>query len=161
MFDEPVSNWIFLAVIAVSVAVLFWWQDFDGIRSSWEYHRLVRKRERLAGGEFFRRFYVESGFSAELVVAIRDFHAGYWGEDPALLRPEDDLFRVNAGADYAGWVAEVEACFGVTVPESLTPELRAALPALEPTFDMVLRCIVALRDQQRQAEPHAAPDCST
>jgi hypothetical protein len=61
------------------------------------------------------------------------------------------LFRVNAGDDCAGWVAEVEARFGVVVPESLSSELRTVVSAPEPTFDTVLRCIHALREQQRPA----------
>jgi hypothetical protein len=148
MFDDPTFRWVFLAAVAVGVAVLFWWQDHDGIRSAWEYRRRIRTRERLTGEEFYRRFYAGSGIPAELVVAVRDFHAAYWGEDPELLRPEDDLFAVNAGADCAGWVAELRARFGVEVPESLPPELRAALPRLDQTFDTVLRCIHVLQAQQ-------------
>jgi len=148
MFDEPTFRWLILAALVVGVALLVWWQDHDGIRSAWEYHRRIRARERLTGEEFYRRFYPDSDIPAELVVAVRDFHAAYWSEDPELLRPEDDLFQVNAGADSAGWVAEARARFGVTVPESATPELRAGLPALDGTFDSILRCIHVLQCQQ-------------
>ncbi|QJW98736.1 hypothetical protein [Frigoriglobus tundricola] len=158
MFDDPAFYWIVMAGLAVGVALLTWWQDFDGIRSDREYQHRTRKRERLTGAEFFTRFYAESGIPAELVVAFRDFHAGYWGEEPALLRPEDDLFRVHAGADCAGWAAEVQTRFGVVVPERVPPELWAVVPVHEPTFDTVLRYIRAVRDLQRAAEPRAAPD---
>ena len=148
MFDDPTFRWVFAAALLVGVAVLFWWQDHDGIRLSWEYHRRIRRREQLTGDEFCRRFYAGGDIPAELVVAVRDFHAAYWGEDSTLLRPGDDLFAVNAGADCAGWVAEARARFGVTVPETAPPELRAALPALDGTFDSVLRCIHLLRGPQ-------------
>ena len=147
MIDAPYFRWVFLAALVVGVAILFWWQDFDGIRSSWEYHRRIRQRERLTGEAFYGRFYAGSGIPSELVVAVRDFHASYWGEDPALLRPEDDLFAVNSGADCAGWEAEARARFGVAPPEQSMPELRVALPRLDSTFDTVLRCIDFLHRQ--------------
>jgi hypothetical protein len=153
MFDDAVFRWILLAVIAVGVAILLWWQDFDGMRSAWEYHRRIRTRERLTGDEFYRRFYAGSGMPADLIVAVRDFHASHWGENPELLRPEDDLFAVNAGLDCAEWVREAKARFGVTLSEGATVDLRAALPKKEATFDTVLLCIHALRNQPKQAEP--------
>jgi hypothetical protein len=113
VLDDPHARLLVFAVLTVAVAVLCWLLDHDGMRSSYQYHRLCRRRERLSGEEFYRRFYRGSGLPTELVIGFRDFHAGYWGEAPEVLRPEDDLFRVNAGADLAGWVAEVESLYGV------------------------------------------------
>lgn len=105
MFDDAAWHWALVAGLAVGVALLMWWQDHDGVRSSWVYHRRVRRRERLTGEEFCTRFYAGSGIPSDLVVAFRDFHAGFWGEDPALLRPEDNLFAVNAGrTSLGGWL---------------------------------------------------------
>ncbi len=150
MFDDPTFRWVFAAALLVGVAILFWWQDFDGIRSSWDYHRRIRTRERLTGEEFYHRFYAHSDIPAELVIAVRDFHASYWGENPELLRPEDDLFAVNAEADFVGWVNEARARFGVILSDGAQVDLRAALPRRDATFDTVLWCIHSLKCQQNR-----------
>ncbi len=141
MVDNRVVASALLLTLLVGVAILSWWTDFDGIRSDWEYRRRIRSRERLGGHEFYHRFYQASGIPEELVVALRDFHASYWEEDPALLRPEDDLLQIHSGADFADYAAKMQALFGVLVPESLPPEVRAALPRVESTFDCLLRCV--------------------
>jgi hypothetical protein len=144
MNANPVVVWSILLTLALGVAILFWWQDFDGIRSSWEYSRRIRTWERLSGAEFFRRYYYASGIPEELVVALRKFHASYWEEDPELLRPGDDLLRISSGADLVDWAARMHARFGVMVPESLPPELRAVLPRVDQSIDCLVRCVHAL-----------------
>ncbi len=152
MFDDPIFVRTTLVFLAVGVCALFWWQDFDGIRSAWEYHRRIRRRPRLTGAEFYRRFYADSTIPAELVVAVRDFHASFWGENPELLRPEDDLLAVNAVADFAGWAAEVEDRFGVQITERVPPDLRAAFGTPDQTFDTLLKIIHLLGGRLRPAE---------
>jgi hypothetical protein len=152
MFDIPDLRWVIVALLVIGVWLIFWWQDFEGMQSAWEYHRRIRRRERLDNVEFYRRYYATSGIPAELVIAVRDFHASYFGEDPELLRPEDDLFAINAGIDCATWFAEVRTRFGVIVPETFTPELRAALPRLDRTFDSVVRSICSARQTPRKKD---------
>jgi hypothetical protein len=138
VFDDPYTVLAFVIALAVGVALLIWWQDFDGIHSTWEYRRLCRTRERLSGEEFFQRFYQASGIPPELVIGFRQFHADYWGEVPELLRPEDDLFRVNAGADFADWLAKTESLFGVVIRWE-TKASGYDMP--DATFDSLLRLV--------------------
>lgn len=141
--DEAL-RYLAFGFLAIGVVVLLWWQDFDGMRSSWEYHRRCRKRERVSGERFYSRFYQDGELPKELVIRFRDFHAGYWGEDPELLRPEDDLFQVNAGADVAEWVKQVEAQFGVAIRWE-TRSSGYDMP--DATFDSLLRFV----NRERQA----------
>jgi hypothetical protein len=147
-FDSPYVHLAFVIVLGAGVALLFWWQDFDGIRSAWEYHRRCRTRERLTGEEFYRRFYQDSGLPPELVIGFRQFHADFWGEPPEVLRPEDDLFQVNAGADFAGWVAEAESLYGVVFPW----EGEGTYDMQDVTFDSLVRFI----HRKRQSLPQLA-----
>jgi hypothetical protein len=154
MLDVHDLCWVIAAILlAMGGALLFWWRDFEGMRSAWEYYRRIRQRLRLGSDEFYRRYYAASGIPADLVFAVRDFHASYFGEDPELLRPEDDLFAINAGIDCATWFAEARTRFGVIVPVTFTPELRAALPRLDQSFDTVVRCIHLLQAHHVRSEP--------
>jgi hypothetical protein len=130
--------------LGILVAWVMWREDFDGMRSAWEYHRRCRTRERLDGATFFARYYAGSGLPRELVVDFRDFHASYWGEDPARLRPEDDLLRVNSGVDCTDWVQAMDRRYGLALPERLPCDLTAVLPVTEPTFDALVRCLHGL-----------------
>ncbi|MFO0876105.1 MAG: hypothetical protein U0840_01930 [Gemmataceae bacterium] len=141
--------WILVQVclfvaLGTLVGWVMWREDFDGMRSSWEYHRRCRSREALDGATFFARYYAESGLPREVVVDFRDFHATYWGEDPARLRPEDDLLRVNSGADCTDWVQTMGQRYGLALPEPLPRDLTAVLPVTEPTFDALVRCLHGL-----------------
>ena len=139
MFDNPSAHipLAFVIFLAVGLALLFWWQDFEGLRSSWEYNRRCLTRERLTGEEFYRRFYQCSGLPPELVIGFRQFHADYWNEVPELLRPEDDLFQVNAGADFTDWVVKVEALYGAVFRR----EGKETYDMPDATFDSMVRFI--------------------
>jgi hypothetical protein len=139
---------VFLLVI-VGIYYLFWWQDFEGMRSTFEYHQKIRKRERLSGEAFYQRFYADSGLPPDLVVAVRDFYASYWEEDPELLYPEDDLLICNSGVDLVDWANKAEKLFGVVIPEDLPPEIRDNLPRVDQTFDTFVRYIHLAQNQQK------------
>ena len=144
VFENTLFCLIFFCTICVAVAWLFWCEDFDGIRSSWEYHSRCNERERLSGDEFYNRFYQDGGIRPELVISFRNFHARYWEEVPELLRPEDDLFLINSGADYADWVAKVGSQFGVEIRWESEQECDMA----DASFDSVLRYIHRLQEQK-------------
>ncbi|WP_020476290.1 hypothetical protein [Zavarzinella formosa] len=152
MFGETHFRWLFLIALLLAIIVLFWWQDFDGIGSSWRHRRAIRHRERLTGDEFCRRYYLDSEISSELVISFRQFHATFWGKDPELLRPTDDLLQANAGADFAEWSAEVERMFGVELPEETLPELKSFMPKLDWSFDGLLRFIDMMQRQKRHED---------
>jgi hypothetical protein len=135
----------FVVISAYAIYAVMWWEDFEGIRSSFEYHRLCRERESLSATEFFDRHYRDSGIAADLVTAVRDFHATFFGEDPGLLRPEDDLFQINSGLDCSEWFDEIRDRFQVEFPQKVPPKMEAQLPKVDASFETVLRCIHLLR----------------
>lgn len=137
MADDQLLQLVVSIIILVALALLFWRQDFDGIRSSREYHRRRHARESLSAQEFFYRFYRDSGLTPELVISFRQFHATYWAEDPELLRPEDDLFLINSGSDYAAWFAKITLLYEVEIPE----KAREGEKIRDRSFDSVLRFI--------------------
>lgn len=139
--NETYYPWIFLTLSAVAVFWLMWWQDFEGMKSAWIYHRTCRTREKLTGDEFFQKYYAETEIPSELAIGFRQFHATYFSEKPELLRPEDDLFQINSGLDFAEYVALVQEKYGVRLPEKCSPELRAALLKIDMSFDCTLRAI--------------------
>lgn len=110
---SDVAYVIFVILVTPGALAFIWWamwrENFDGIRSEFEYYRDVKKRPCLTPEEYYRQYYATSDIPRETVDRFMCMQTKFWQEPLETMRPEDDFFMIYAGADFtADWLVEVE-----------------------------------------------------
>lgn len=111
---------IFLAVVVSLSPIIYWlmWrEDFEGMRSEWQFNRECKRRDRLTSGEFFDHFYGASGVPKDVIARLLELHARIWGVDSELIRPQDNYPQitghfVDAESTFLAFAME----FGIEIP---------------------------------------------
>lgn len=104
-------------------------------REEREFHRNLRKRQKLNDGDFYDTYYANSGIPRRFPMELRMSLEGVFGLDFAALHPADNLIYADVELDWADLICRVNREFDIAIPKDEVREL-------DGTFDSLLRCIV-------------------
>ncbi len=139
---ERMLGVVLLGALAALVWYAMWREDFDGMRSSWRFHRELKKRQPLTFDEFYRRFYQASEIDEQIVRRMLELHLEVFDVKPTLMRPEDNLSRIFEFPFDVELIERIEEEFGFTFGSD-------DLATLDGSFDSLTRYVDArLRQTQ-------------
>ena len=96
--------------------------------------KTLRTRPKLAGDEFYRRYYAESSIPKPLVAGVRALLEYQLGLPNDSIEPSDNLIDAFPELDWRYLMEEIEVEFRMTIP-------LEAVYRLEGTFDSLLRVV--------------------
>lgn len=139
---ERVICLLLFAALAAVIWLAMWYEDFDGMRSSWRFYREVKKRSPLEFEEFYREFYAGSGVDEQIVRRMLEVHGGFASVKPERIRPDDNFARVF-DLPFDEVLQDIEEEFAIRFRDE-------DLPNLDGSFDSLVRYVARRVDEAKR-----------